>query len=210
MTETPSPRTRVRVTDSKHRLFSASMELIGTRGHREVSVDEIARAAGVSKGTVYYNFGSKGELIGELLNYGAAILFERLEDGARDADADRGLRLMVSGALEFIAEYPSFAQLWISEQWQAESEWAASLAQMRHEVISLVRTALGRMAADGPPAPGSPAVDLDALATAVFGAALILGRDRHVFHPERSVESCVDAVMAFTAPLRPAPAHQAR
>lgn len=205
MSETPSPRTRVRVTDSKHRLFSASMELIGTRGHREVSVDEIAKAAGVSKGTVYYNFGSKGELIGELLNYGAAILFERLEDGARHADADRGLRLMVSGALEFIAEYPSFAQLWISEQWQAESEWAASLAQMRDEVISLVRTALGRMAADGPPAPAAPAADLDALAIAVFGAALILGRDRHVFHPERSVEACVDAVMAFTAPLRQPP-----
>ncbi|MGL3807636.1 TetR/AcrR family transcriptional regulator [Paeniglutamicibacter sp. R2-26] len=207
MTQAPNPRTRTRVTDSKHRLFSASMELIGTRGHREVSVDEIAKAAGVSKGTVYYNFGSKGELIGELLDFGAAILFERLAAGAREPEADRGLRLMVTGALEFIAEYPSFAQLWNSEQWQAQSEWAESLAQLRHEVISLVRTALGRMAAEAPPAQGSPAVDLDALAIAVFGAALILGRDRQVFHPERTVETCVEAVMAFTAPLRQAPAH---
>ncbi|GAA1866397.1 TetR/AcrR family transcriptional regulator [Paeniglutamicibacter psychrophenolicus] len=202
MSEPSAPRTRVRATDSKHRLFTASMELIGARGHHEVSVDEIAKAAGVSKGTVYYNFGSKSELIGELLNYGAAILFERFERAAEVPDAADGLRLMIADALEFIAEYPSFAQLWISEQWQADSDWAAALATLRHEVIALVRNALARMAADGPPARLAPAVDLGTLATAIFGAALILGRDRLVFHPERSVESCVEAVMAFTAPLR--------
>ncbi len=202
MSESSTPRARVRATDSKHRLFAASMELIGSRGHHAVSVDEIAKAAGVSKGTVYYNFGSKSELIGELLNYGMAILLERFEKGTQDPDPENGLRLMVVDALEFIAEYPSFAQLWISEQWQTDSEWASLLATMRHEVIALVRHSLARIAAAGDPAPSEPAVDLDTLATAIFGASLILGRDRLVFHPERSVESCVQAVMAFTAPLR--------
>jgi AcrR family transcriptional regulator len=202
MSQNAEPRPRVRATDSKHRLFTASMELIGARGHHAVSVDEIAKAAGVSKGTVYYNFGSKAELIGELLNYGVAILFERLAQGAEDPDPLTGLRMMIGDALEFIAEYPSFAQLWISEQWQSDSQWATSLASMRHEVISLVATALRKIASSTPAAPDKTAVDIDTLATAVFGAALILGRDRLVFHPERSIESCVGAVMAFTAPLR--------
>lgn len=202
MSETVNRRVRVRATDSKHRLFTASMELIGARGHHAVSVDEIAKAAGVSKGTVYYNFGSKSELIAELLSYGVAILFERLEEGVQDTDPTRGLESMISESLEFLAEYPSFAQLWISEQWQTESEWASALERMRHEVIALVHRMLARIAASGTPAPTQPGIDLDTLATAIFGASLILGRDRLVFHPERSVESCVQAVMAFTAPLR--------
>ena len=200
MSQNPTPRPRVRATDSKHRLFTASMDLIGTRGHQQVSVDEIARAAGVSKGTVYYNFGSKNELIGELLNYGIAILFERLEPGAAHADPEAGLRQMVAEALEFIAEYPAFSQLWISEQWQSDSQWAGALAQMRNDVIGMVRTALSRLAEAAPGPDAAP--DLDALATALFGATLILGRDRQVFHPERSIEDCVRAAMAFTAPLR--------
>lgn len=202
MSETSGPRTRVRTTDSKHRLFAASMELIGTRGHQEVSVDEIAKAAGVSKGTVYYNFGSKNELIGELLNYGITILFERLEPGATHPDPEPGLRRMVAEALEFIAEYPAFTQLWISEQWQPDSQWAGALAKMRNDVIGMVRTALTRLAEQSPKPTGEPAPDLDALATALFGATLILGRDRQVFHPERSIGDCVSAAMALTAPLR--------
>lgn len=202
MSETSAPRTRVRATDSKHRLFTASMELIGARGHHAVSVDEIAKAAGVSKGTVYYNFGSKSELIAELFSYGVAILFERLEAGAGEADPIRGLEIMVSESLEFIAEYPSFAQLWISEQWQSESVWAIALKDMRREVISIVHQALTRISARELSADAMPGIDLETLATAIFGATLILGRDRVVFHPERSIQNCVQAVMAFTAPLR--------
>lgn len=202
MSPNPTPRPRVRATDSKHRLFTASMELIGSRGHQQVSVDEIAKAAGVSKGTVYYNFGSKNELIGELLNYGMAILFGRLEPSTTHTDPEAGLRQMVAEALEFIAEYPAFSQLWISEQWQSDSQWAGALAQMRHDVIGMVRTALSRMADRAPTAAGEAVPDLDALATALFGATLILGRDRQVFHPERSIQECVAAAMALTVPLR--------
>lgn len=202
MIEVSAPRTRMRATDSKYRLFTASMELIGARGHQDVSVDEIARAAGVSKGTVYYNFGSKNDLIGELLNYGIAILFERLEAGTTAPDPDTGLRLMVSESLEFIAEYPAFSQLWISEQWQSDSHWAGALEQTRHDVIGVVRGALQRLAETRPNPPADALPDLDALATALFGATLILGRDRQVFHPERSIADCVGAAMAFTAPLR--------
>ena len=50
------------------------MELIGERGAAGVTVDEIAAAAGVSKGTVYYNFGSKSDLIAQLLRHGVDIL----------------------------------------------------------------------------------------------------------------------------------------
>ena len=55
------------------------MELIGERGAAGVTVDEIAAAAGVSKGTVYYNFGSKSDLIAQLLRHGVDIMLARLQ-----------------------------------------------------------------------------------------------------------------------------------
>lgn len=191
-------RQRVRATGSKHKLFAASMTLIGERGHHRVSVDEIAAAAGVSKGTVYYNFGSKAQLIGQLIRFGADVLFARLEKGVADPDPVTGFRDMVAASLEFMQEYPAFGQLWISEQWQSPSEWSETLAELRGEIIGVIAAALERLRAAG----GHPALeraDQQALATAVFGAVLIIGRDRHVFHPERSIATCVDAVAAFAA-----------
>ena len=67
-----------RTTVTRQKLFDASMELIGERGAAVVTVDEIAAAAGVSKGTVYYNFGSKSDLIAQLLRHGVEILKARL------------------------------------------------------------------------------------------------------------------------------------
>ncbi len=190
-------RLRVRATDSRHRLFEASMILIGDRGHHRVTVDEIAAAAGVSKGTVYYNFGSKAQLIGQLMRFGADVLFERLEKGTADPDPVSGFRDMVAASLEFMDEYPSFAQLWISEQWQSPSDWGETLAVLRGEIIGVIQAALDRLYATGNH-PGLGATDRAAMATAVFGAVLIIGRDRHVFHPERSIATCVQAVSAFT------------
>lgn len=193
-----SERVRVRETGSKHRLFAAAMALIGERGHHQVTVDEIAAAAGVSKGTVYYNFGSKAQLIGQLIRFGADVLFERLAKGVADPDPVAGFRDMVAASLEFMHEYPAFAQLWISEQWQSPSEWSDSLEELRGEIIGVIATALDRLRATGAH-PALDRADPAALATAVFGAVLIIGRDRHVFHPERSIATCVDAVAVFAA-----------
>jgi AcrR family transcriptional regulator len=52
----PSVRTRTRV-------LQAAIELFRARGYRHTSVDEIAREAGVAKGTVYVHFKDKQELL---------------------------------------------------------------------------------------------------------------------------------------------------
>ena len=81
-TEPDNPEKKLRparTNATKQRLFDASMELIGERGAAGVTVDEIAAAAGVSKGTVYYNFGSKSDLIAQLLRHGVDIMLGRLQ-----------------------------------------------------------------------------------------------------------------------------------
>ena len=52
-----------RVSDAKPRLLQAAMDLIWTRSYGAVSVDDICERAGVKKGSFYYFFKSKDELV---------------------------------------------------------------------------------------------------------------------------------------------------
>ncbi|MDP9882717.1 AcrR family transcriptional regulator [Sinomonas atrocyanea] len=193
-------RTTARTLGTRQRLFDAAIELIGQRGAEAVTVDEIAAAAGVAKGTVYYNFGSKNELVAQLLEYGMGILMEALR-GPDDAagpgsDALAEVRGMVGRALEFIEAYPAFVRLWMGEQWRAGGTWQPVLAGMRSVVLAEIRAALERVAGQVPPAPGQ---DLGVVAVALFGAAFMVGVDRVSAVPAKPAAPAVEAVVAVAA-----------
>jgi AcrR family transcriptional regulator len=213
-----------RRTGTRERLFAAAMELIGQRGTDAVTVDEIAAAAGVAKGTVYYNFGSKNELVAQLLEYGMALLMEALRPGHAQAGGDVGatrgdlcatpgdvgatrgdlgatpgdlgeVRGMVERALGFIEAYPAFVRLWMGEQWRADGAWQPVLSGMRARVLAEIRAALERLAARRRPREGQ---DLDMVALAVFGAAFVVGTDRAA-EGARPLGPSVEAVVGVVA-----------
>ena len=53
--------------DKRELIFDALGELMNTVPFKDISVDSIARAAGVAKGTVYYYFDSKEEILDSLI-----------------------------------------------------------------------------------------------------------------------------------------------
>lgn len=195
-----------RTTATRQKLFDASMELIGERGAAGVTVDEIAAAAGVSKGTVYYNFGSKSELIAQLLRHGVDILKARLQDAPGQEAAAQGAATAVSGdpllameamtgqALDFMSEYPSFARLWVSENWRTPSEWQGTFTVLRGELLAVIGEAVERVAQAYPV---DSTVSRGSLETAIFGACFVVGLDRQTYHPERTRDQSVAAIMAI-------------
>lgn len=217
-----------RTNATRQRLFDASMELIGERGAASVTMDEIAAAAGVSKGTVYYNFGSKSDLIAQLLRHGVDILKARLVSAGGDAgglfsasggvpasggrvsasdgvpaSGGRGrqaadpllaMEEMIGHALDFMAEYPSFARLWVSENWRTPSEWQDTFAVLRAELLAVIGAAIGRVAAAYPV---DSSIARGSLETAIFGACFVVGLDRQTYNPERTRDQSVAAIMAF-------------
>jgi AcrR family transcriptional regulator len=188
----PAARRPVRTNATRQKLFDASMLLLGERGPASVTVDEIAAAAGVSKGTVYYNFGSKSELIGQLLEHGVDILESRLTAEQAEADSVARLERILGAMLDFFADYPSFAQLLVSEMWRTPSEWRSTLTLLRERLVRIVGAAVEHVAQER-------AVDPDvapgAVAGAIFGATFIIGLDRQVFHPDRTREQALAAIM---------------
>ena len=201
-----------RTTATRQKLFDASMELIGERGAAGVTVDEIAAAAGVSKGTVYYNFGSKSELIAQLLRHGVDILKARLQastepgppgqdagevrdmTAARSADPLLAMEAMIGQALDFMAEYPSFARLWVSENWRTPSEWQGTFAVLRGELLAVIGAAVEEVALAYPV---DSTVSRGSLETAIFGACFVVGLDRQTYNPERTRDQSVAAIMAI-------------
>jgi AcrR family transcriptional regulator len=184
-----------RTNATKQKLFEASMELIGERGAAGVTVDEIAAAAGVSKGTVYYNFGSKSDLIAQLLRHGVDILEARLLSvtGA-SADPLAGMDAMVGQAMDFMAEYPSFARLWVSENWRTPSEWQDTFAELRTRLLAVIGAAIDGVAAKYPV---DASISRGSLETAIFGACFVVGLDRQTYNPERTRDQSVAAIMAI-------------
>ena len=185
-----------RTTVTRQKLFDASMELIGERGAAVVTVDEIAAAAGVSKGTVYYNFGSKSDLIAQLLRHGVEILKARLlgAAGTDAVDPMLAIEAMIGQAMDFMAEYPSFARLWVSENWRTPSEWQGTFAVLRGELLAVIGDAVGNVAKAYPVDASVPRGSLE---TAIFGACFVVGLDRQTYNPERTRDQRVAANMAI-------------
>lgn len=186
-----------RTTATRQRLFDASMELIGERGAAGVTVDEIAAAAGVSKGTVYYNFGSKSDLIAQLLRHGVDILKARLlgaPDGGTGQDPLLAMEAMIGQAMDFMAEYPSFARLWMSENWRTPSEWQGTFTLLRAELLAVIGEAVENVTKAYRV---DPSVARGSLETAIFGACFVVGLDRQTYNPERTRDQSVAAIMAI-------------
>jgi AcrR family transcriptional regulator len=158
-------------------------------------VDEIAAAAGVSKGTVYYNFGSKSDLIAQLLRHGVDILLARLLS-VKDSSGDplAAMDAMIGQAMDFMAEYPSFARLWVSENWRTPSEWQDTFAELRSRLLEVIGAAIEGVAGQYDV---DESISRGSLETAIFGACFVVGLDRQTYNPERTREQSVAAIMAI-------------
>jgi AcrR family transcriptional regulator len=95
-------RERLSGGERRRRILAAAAEVFAAAGYRAASMEDVARAAGVTKPVVYDHFGSKRELFVEVM--------ERARDeltglGARAMSADAPARERVRAAIEAFFAY---------------------------------------------------------------------------------------------------------
>ncbi len=83
MDETPATQPAAGTDDLPSRIVAAATRLFASRGFAGVSVREICEAAGTTKPTLYYYFGSKAGLYRSLFEH----IFDRFFDLLREAEA---------------------------------------------------------------------------------------------------------------------------
>ncbi|HWO62264.1 MAG TPA: TetR/AcrR family transcriptional regulator [Umezawaea sp.] len=185
---------------TKQKLFDAALKLVGERGAASVTVDEIAAEAGVAKGTVYYNFGSKDALVDALLRHGVDLLAARLLPAQEQSETEDALAALVDGMLGFFAEYPAFGQLLVSELWRTPGQWHGTLSLLRDDIVSIVKAQMQRVHDAGRLPEG---VQVGTASAALFGTLLVIALDWQVFQPDRSLAEVRESVLLLVRGLGP-------
>ncbi|MEV0846968.1 TetR/AcrR family transcriptional regulator [Streptomyces sp. NPDC049954] len=108
---TTGVRRRMGVQERREQLISVALELFSRRPPAEVSIDEIASAAGISRPLVYHYFPGKLSLYEAALRRAAEDLAHRFEEPRQGPLGERLLRVM-GRYFDFVDEHgPGFSAL---------------------------------------------------------------------------------------------------
>ncbi|WP_421083590.1 TetR/AcrR family transcriptional regulator [Rothia nasimurium] len=181
-----------RTNKTQLKLFEAAMDIMSEGGPLATTVEDIAERAGVSKGTVYYNFGSKKTMIDQLLQYGAKLLLAEMSVASQDDDPRLAVHGALRAAIRYIRSHPGFARLWVSELWQGIEDWSATTAQIRTDIILFLRELIVRLSDKYSVRSECKPEDL---AIIIFGAVFMLSMDETRSGPHRSDSEAADIAM---------------
>ena len=97
----PAPRTRraERKQATRLRLFDVAMRLFHRRGYDVVNVDDIVRASKVARGTFYFHFPSKDDILYEAVRRGEDAIVARMAA----VSADRSFRELLAAICDGFA-----------------------------------------------------------------------------------------------------------
>jgi AcrR family transcriptional regulator len=98
--------------DRAQRIVDAMRHSIALRGTAGSTFDHVAREAGVSRGLLHYYFGTKEQLLVEVVRRDAEVRLDELERRLADAKtADDFLHVLVVGLREVVADEPDIVAL---------------------------------------------------------------------------------------------------
>jgi AcrR family transcriptional regulator len=162
-------------TVTKDKLLGATATTLAKWGLRKTTLDDIGKAAGVSKAAVLYHFHSKEELVAAVIDAEHQRFLATLRESlGKETTAEGRLRAFALLRFRYIAdrlrEYGDVAKEIIESVMPLVR---ASEARYREDELSLLRTMLAEGMATGELAPGDP--DLIAMAAMAALAGLYEG-----------------------------------
>jgi AcrR family transcriptional regulator len=139
------PRPRELASDKAARIVEAMRLSLAARGIAGSTFDHVAREAGVSRGLLHYYFGTKEQLLVEVVRRECDVRSERLEESIAGADsADDVLEALVRSLEDFLGAGPATATMFYEMLTLAQrnAEIAAELAQLGRRMRSHLADAL--------------------------------------------------------------------
>lgn len=100
--------TRLPAAERREQLLGTAVEVFGSRGFHAASMDDVARAAGVTKPVLYQHFGSKRALYREVLeDVGAQLLQLIGEHVVAEDHPARQVEAAFVAYFRFVGDHPS-------------------------------------------------------------------------------------------------------
>ncbi|MBX6389474.1 MAG: TetR/AcrR family transcriptional regulator [Frankia sp.] len=129
------PRVRRSADDRRDELISIGLALLSTRPIYDVTVDEVARIAGISRSLLFHYFPTKRDYYAAVVRAAANALLSAAVPDDPDDPVDGQVRSMVSGYIRFVAHngQPYVALL---RGAGSENDWLRTLHNETREVLA--------------------------------------------------------------------------
>lgn len=146
---------RLDVGARRDQLLGLGLELFGQRSYESISIDDIAKAAGISRGLLYHYFRNKRGFYVESVRFGASMLRERimatrdLEARAGEGGEDPGHRRVELGLqayLDFVAGFGGAYVTLMRSGIGFDPEVCEILEQTRAAIVTEMLEAIGARA----------------------------------------------------------------
>lgn len=163
-------RTRLSREERMEQTLAVSHDLFAERGYHAVTMDEVAAKVGVTKPLLYNYFGNKEKLFIACLDQAAGSLEETVVAAVGATESpDQALREGMRAFFSFVAADHNTWRVLFDEALPAESEVGRALAGHRDRILAFVAGAVRQQFP--PHAPPLVETEIDALSTAILGAA---------------------------------------
>ncbi len=103
---------------TKRNIFDTAMKLFAENGYSETSVEEITAVTGIAKGTLYYHFAKKEDILYFLIDEGMKLLRNSIEIKThRESTVIGKLRAIVLIQIKTTIKYEQLVTLILSQMW---------------------------------------------------------------------------------------------
>src|ERR1043165_2021504 len=97
-------------------ILEAARKIFALKGFNDATVDDIAEAAGVAKGTVYLYYQSKRDVYFAALKFGIAEMYSSLlQEVQKQSTPEEKLRALIAAKLTYFDENRDFFKIYYSE-----------------------------------------------------------------------------------------------
>jgi AcrR family transcriptional regulator len=139
------PRRRMRAAERRAQLLDVARKVFGTSGFHAVSMDDVAKEAGVTKPILYDHFPSKKELYLALLDADLAVLHENVRKALKSPIGNRErIRASFQAYFDFVEDEADGFRLLMQEAVGAERDFRERVAQVRDQILSEVADLIAR------------------------------------------------------------------
>ncbi len=206
-TPNPEPETKrdgrvARRDATQARLLNATIELLASNGYEGSSIDQVAELAGVSKGSVFYNFGSKAELFGASIAHSANMMREQLAQVRGRARSWEAMHLITLAFVQLVNENSSTSLVASTELFRRGRPWEAEMAGARQIFAepfarAFMEIAQDRRASEPEPSdsPDDEYASAEVIAMYLLGLMVFGVLDRVRFSSHRRIEQVHGQIM---------------
>ncbi|MCA9636998.1 MAG: TetR/AcrR family transcriptional regulator [Myxococcales bacterium] len=134
----------------REQLLELGLEIFGARSFDEISIDDIAAGAGISRGLLYHYFQSKRGFYVETVRHAAARLVDEV-DTPRDLEPEARMRAGLGAYLDHVERHARAHEVLLRGGLGVDPEIAAIVEGTREAII-------GRIIAEAPELEATPAI----------------------------------------------------